>query len=258
MRTHGWVAGAVVLCTLVGCKHWDWKQPPREVPEVDDCTMHSAGESVEFYEKFLPPRGFYQIFAIPEPHDDTTIPTRLPYSFVVVRVRDARHPERMEPLIERIIGPVRTKEEWEILFSVFRKYASSPPAGYYCWQDDCRGKFSPAGDPDPLDPYPPEIPDNSGITTPAGTVTQAVPPGSVLLREVEHGRGIGGSGLEGANEGGQCTFVPRGRTVLTQEIVEKLRASARGVGAALNAGLPEIPKSSSGDTTPGGTPTGVK
>jgi len=255
---HRWVAGGVVLCTLVGCKHWDWKQEPRGVPEVDDCTQHSVKESVEFYENLLPPRGFYQVFAVLEPSDATTIPERLPYSFVVVRVRDARHPERMEPLIERIIGPVRSKEEWEILFSVFRRYASSPPAGYYCWQDDCRGKFSPAGDPDPLDPYPPEIPDNSGITTPAGLVTTAVPQGSYLLRETVHDRGIGGSGLEGANGGGQCTFVPRGKTVLTQEIVEKLRASARGVGAALNAGLPEIPKSSYGDTTPGGTPTGVK
>ena len=263
MGMHRWVAGAVALCTLVGCKHWDWSLPPQGVPEVDDCTQHSVKESVEFYEKLLPPRGFYQIFAIPEPHDATTVPTRLPYSFVVVRVRDARNPDTREPLIERIIGPVRSKEEWEIVFSVFRRYASAPPAGYYCWQDDCRGKFSPAGDPDPLDPYPPEIPDHAGIVTPAGVVTQTVPAGSYLLREVEHGRGIGGSGLEGANGGGQCKFVPRGTTLLTGEIIEKLRTSARGVGAALDA-VPEIPNapprppSTKQDTTQGGTPDGVK
>jgi hypothetical protein len=151
MRTERWIVGALVLCTLTACKHWDWSQTPNAAKE-DDCKQYSVQESLGFYEKLLPPRGFYQVYALAEAADETTVPTRLPYSFIVFRVRDARFPDKKDPVVERIIGPVRSKEEWIDLFSVFRRYASSPPAGYYCWQDDCRGKYSPAGDPDPRDP----------------------------------------------------------------------------------------------------------
>src|SRR5215475_5507932 len=165
MRMHRWILGAAVLCSLPACKHWDWSQPPN-APQQDDCKMYSVKESLGFYEAFLPPRGLYQVFIVPENADEKSDQYRQPYSFVIVRVRDAQHPERTGPLIERIIGPVRGKEEWTDLFSILRRYASSPPAGFYCWQNDCQGKYSPGGDPDPRDPYPPEMPDHAAIVGP--------------------------------------------------------------------------------------------
>jgi len=241
MKTHRWILAAPVVCALVACQHWDWHQPPRGVPEEDDCTQHSVQESLSFYQQFLPPRGYYQIYALPEPADQTKDEARLPYSFVVFRVRDARFPDKKDPVVERIIGPVRGKEEWTDLFSIFRRYASSPPAGYYCWQDDCRGKYSPAGDPDPRDPYPPEIPDHNGITVSAGSAVTPVPTGAYILRGgPARSRGTGGSGLEPGTGGAGCNFVPRDTTVLTAELVEKLRASASRVGKALDD-VPVIP-----------------
>jgi hypothetical protein len=241
MRTERWIVGALVLCTLTACKHWDWAQKPRGVPEGDDCKQYSVQDSLAFYEQLLPPRGYYQIYALQEPADETTVAERLPYSFIVFRVRDARFPDRKDPVVERIIGPVRGKEEWTDLFSVFRRYASAPPAGYYCWQDDCRGKYSPAGDPDPRDPYPPEIPDNNGITVPAGLATTAVPQGAYSLRGgPARSQGTGGSGFEPGTGGAGCNFVPREKTLLTAELLEKLRASASRVGQALED-VPAVP-----------------
>lgn len=240
MRTERWIVGALVLCTLTACKHWDWAQTPNAAKE-DDCKQYSVQESLGFYEKLLPPRGFYQVYALAEAADETTVPTRLPYSFIVFRVRDARFPDKKDPVVERIIGPVRSKEEWIDLFSVFRRYASSPPAGYYCWQDDCRGKYSPAGDPDPRDPYPPEIPDHAGITVPSGLATSPVPQGAYGLRDgPARSQGTGGSGFEPGTGGAGCNFVPREKTVLSAELLEKLRASASRVGQALED-VPEVP-----------------
>jgi len=236
MRTHRLVLGVPVICTLVSCHPWDWRQQSN-ASDMEDCKQHSVKESIAFYETFLPPRGFYQIFAIPEPADGKDEAKR-PYSFVVFRVRDGRNPDQKDPIVERIIGPVRGKEEMTDLFSIFRKYASSPPIGYYCWQNDCRGKYSPAGDPDPRDPYPPEIPDHSGITTSVGYSVTPAPTGAVIHRETSPGVGTGGSG-DGTGGAG-CKFEPRGKTVLTAEVVENLRASASGVGKALD-NVPSIP-----------------
>src|ERR1700750_1487684 len=69
MRTLRWVAGAVVLCTLAGCKHWDGAQPPGNVPDGDDCKQYSVKEAAAIYANFLPPRGFYEVFAVLEPPD---------------------------------------------------------------------------------------------------------------------------------------------------------------------------------------------
>jgi len=239
MKTHRWILAAPVVCALAACQHWDWHQPPRGVPKEDDCTQHSVKESISFYEQFLPPRGFYQFYVIPEPPDPKD-EGLLPYSFVVLRVRDGRFPEQKIPVVERIIGPVRGKEEMTDLFSIFRRYASSPPIGHYCWQNDCRGKYSPAGDADPRDPYPPEIPDHPGVQVPVGYDSTAVPSGSYLLRGNPE-RGIGGSGQADAPAAAsRCNFVPRDKTVLTTEVIENLRTAAGRVGRALDE-VPEIP-----------------
>ena len=230
MRTHRWIVGAVVLCTTLGCRtSWDWSQKPHLVPEKDDCKQYSVKESLEFYEHFLPPRGFYEIFAVPERHDQMTDPRRLPYSFVVIRVRDGRFEVTQNgPIIERIIGPVRGDEMTD-LFSIFRRYASSPPAGFYCWQNDCRGKFSPAGDPDPRDPYGPDLPDHAAIKTPLGYSVVETRSQAYTLPD----GGTGGAGFQGPG-GDTCNFVPREGTVLTREFIERLRASADRVGKALD------------------------
>jgi hypothetical protein len=244
MRTHRWILAAPVVCALAACQHsWDWRQPPRGVPEEDDCKQYSVKESIAFYEQFLPPRGYYQIYALPEPANEASDQAMLPYTFVVLRVRDSRYPDKKDPVVERIIGPVRGKEEMTDLFSILRRYGSSPPAGFYCWQNDCRGKYSPAGDPDPRDPYPPEIPDHAGISTSAGYAVTPVPSGAYILRDgPARSRGTGGSGLEPATGGSGCNFVPRDTTVLTADVLEKLRASASGVGKALDA-VPAVPDS---------------
>ena len=237
MRTHRWIVAVAALCGLAACQHWDWAQKPN-TPDGEDCKQYSVQESLGFYQTLLPPRGFYQIFAVTEPPDPIRDQGKLPYSFVVFRVRDSRLPRGgTEPVVERIIGPVRGKEEMTDLFSIFRRYASTPPAGYYCWQNDCRGKYSPAGDPDPRDPYPPDLPNHPGIQSSVGYTVTPVPAGSYVLR-AEPGRGTGGSGP--GTGGAGCTFAPREGTVLTAEIVENLRASAIRVGKALDD-VPEVP-----------------
>ncbi|HET9155756.1 MAG TPA: hypothetical protein VFN91_03750, partial [Myxococcaceae bacterium] len=207
MRMHRWILAAAVLCILPACRHaGDWKHAVN-APDAgaEDCAMHSVKESIPFYETFFPPRGFYQFYAVTEAPDEKADEGLRPYSFVVVRVFNGRRPD--EPLlVERIVGPVRGKEDWTDLFSIFRKYASSPPAAYYCWQNDCAGKYSPPGEPDPRDPYPPEMPDHPGITTPGGFAVTPVPAGSYILRS-RPAPGTGGSGLDDANGSGGCNFV---------------------------------------------------
>src|SRR5262249_39354421 len=252
----GFTAWAEESPASAASHHWDWSQKPN-APAAEDCKQHSVQESAQFYQKLLPPRGFYQIFAIPEPADAKDEGMR-PYSFVVFRVRDGRNNQQKNPVLEQIVGPVRGKEEMTLLFSMFRRYASSPPIGYYCWQNDCRGKYSPAGDADPLgdrnayrgqgrsspaprdrDPYPPEMPDHTGITVSVGYVVTRVPKGSYVLRRNAE-RGIGGSGLEAGTGGSGCNFVARGKTVLTGEVIENLRATASRTGHALDA-VPDVP-----------------
>ena len=135
------------------------------------------------------------------------------------------------PLVERIIGPVRTQDDWVDLFSVFRRYSSSPPAGYYCWQNDCRGKYNPPGEPDPRDPLPPNLPGQP----PTSLVGYAVVPvdgadGGVEVRleeDMERARQFALAGT-----GGSQAFEPRDGTRITPEYINMLRGYVEGIQKA--------------------------
>ncbi|RPH63846.1 MAG: hypothetical protein EHM78_27175, partial [Myxococcaceae bacterium] len=214
------VAGA---CKTVG----PWDHPPNS-PLGEDLKQYSVKESIEFYRNFYPARGYYVIIAVPEGTDPGTKLNA--YSFVVFRISEAPRDggERVKlPLVERIIGPVRTKDDWVDLFSVFRRYSSSPPAGYYCWQNDCRGKYNPPGEPDPRDPYPPDLPGQP----PTSLAGYAVVPvdgadgGMVLLEEdIERARQLALNGT-----GGSQAFEPRDGTRITPEYINMLRGYVEGI-----------------------------
>jgi hypothetical protein len=46
------------------------------------------------------------------------------------------------PIVEKVINQICSVEDWHLLFALMRRYASSPPAGNYCWYDDCYGAFN--------------------------------------------------------------------------------------------------------------------
>src|SRR5262245_8942955 len=200
-------------------------------PLGEDLKQYSVKESIEFYRDFYPARAYYVIIAVPEGTDRETQLNA--YSFVVFRLSEAPRDggERVKyPLVERIIGPVRSNDDWVDLFSIFRRYSSSPPAGYYCWQNDCRGKYNPAGDPDPRDPVPPNLP---GVP-PTSLVGYAVVPvdgpdgGVVRLEEdIERARLAAAGGT-----GGSQAFEGRDGTRITPEYINELRGYVEGIRKA--------------------------
>jgi hypothetical protein len=216
------VAGA---CKTVG----PWNHDPNS-PLGEDLKQYSVKESIEFYKNFYPARGYYVIIAVPE----TTRETLKAYSFVVFRISEAPRDggTRIKlPLVERVIGPVRTYDDWVDLFSVFRRYSSSPPAGYYCWQNDCSGKLNPPGEPDPRDPYPPNLPGQP----PTSLVGYAVVPvdgadGGVEVRleeDLERARQFAPLGT-----GASAAFEPRDGTRITPEYINVLRGYVENIQKA--------------------------
>lgn len=218
---------AVVVLVAGACQTpGDWKHAPT-APQAEDLKQYGVKESLEFYRDFYPPRGYYLFIAVPEGQDPAT--TLRAYSFVVFRIFDVRTEGKVTPpLVERIIGPVRTSDEWTDLFSILRRYSSSPPAGYYCWQNDCRGKYNPAGEPDPRDPYPPTLPGQPPTYTAVGYAVVPVngADGGVVLLEEERDRA---RRLAPTGTGGSQGFEPREGTRITAEYVNQLRAYAERV-----------------------------
>jgi len=234
------LATLAVLAVLVAgaCKTTgDWTHSPSS-PQGEDLKMYSVQEAIPLYKDFYAARGFYLFIAVPEGTDPAT--KLSVYSFVIFRVSDQRDGRKeRDPFVERIIGPVRTLDEWTDVFSLFRKYSSSPPAGYYCWQNDCRGKYNPAGEPDPRDPLPPQLP---GQPPTAAVVGYGVVPvdgpdgGWVRIEDdIERARQFALNGT-----GGSQSFEPREGTRITAEYIEKLRGYAKGVQSAFR-NPPEAP-----------------
>ena len=222
---------AVLLASA--CKTTAVYAGPPNSPLVEDLKQYSVKESIEFYRNFYPSRAYYVFIAVPEGKDPSTGINA--YSFVVFRVfeqrREERHGEELkQPQVERIIGPVRTYDEWVDLFSIFRRYASSPPAGYYCWQNDCRGKYNPAGEPDPLDPLPPNMPGVPPTSMVGYTIVgvDGADGGTVRLKDdIERARQLALNGI-----GGSEVFEPRDGTRITPEYINALRTYVGGVRSA--------------------------
>jgi len=217
------VAGA---CRTTG----DWKHPPNS-PQGEDLKQYSVQESLEFYRNFFPARAYYVFIAVPEGTDRSTGLSA--YSFVIFRVFDQRDGREVKrPFVERIIGPVRSADEWADLFSIFRRYSSSPPAGYYCWQNDCSGKYNPPGEADPRDPYPPNLPGVPPAFTAVGYTVVPVDgaDGGVvqLDQDLERARQL----ALGSGTGGSQGFEPREGTRITAEYIEELRSYAERVQTA--------------------------
>lgn len=236
---------AVLVALLAGaCRTTgDWKHTA-DSPQSEDLKQYSVQESLEFYRKFYPARGYYVFIAVPEGTERST--GLAAYSFVIFRVFDQRDGREVKrPFVERIVGPVRSADEWTDLFSIFRRYASSPPAGYYCWQNDCAGKYNPPGDPDPRDPYPPNLP---GIPPSAVAVGYSVVPvggadgGVVQLdQDLERARQLALVSGTGGSQG----FEPRDGTRITAEYIEELRSYTERIQSAFgNPPQPPPPRTS--------------
>jgi hypothetical protein len=223
---------AVLVALLAGaCRTTgDWKHPPNS-PQGEDQKQYSVQESLEFYRNFFPARAYYVFIAVPEGTDKSSGLSS--YSFIIFRVFDQRDGREVKrPFVERIIGPVRSADEWTDLFSIFRRYSSSPPAGYYCWQNDCVGKYNPPGDPDPRDPYPPNLP---GVPPAYSAVGYSVVPVGgadggvkVVEQDIERARQLALVNGTGGSQG----FEPREGTVITAEYIEQLRTFVEGIQTA--------------------------
>lgn len=148
--------------------------PPPSTPQSGDRTSVPAGESLTtedakvcsdprdptlrtYYEKLRPRRGFYYF---------KLLRTQAEVIIVVVRASEDLSGGRKKspvtlPAVEKIIGPIQRKDvkAWHLVYAMLRRYASSPPAGNYCWDDDCYGSINQLIDPhDEGDPRPGDDP----------------------------------------------------------------------------------------------------
>ncbi len=243
---------AALFLMLAACKTTgDWYHPASPL-EDEDLKQYSVQESLEFYRGFYPPRGYYLIVAVREV-DEPAAPHV--YSFVVFRLFDVRLGGKIvPPQVERIIGPVATQQEWTDLFSIFRRYSSSPPAGYYCWQNDCHGKYNPPGEPERGDPYPPDLPGQppTSLAVGYGVVPVGGADGGVVLLEdeLERARQLAANGT-----GGSTVFTPRTGTRITAGYVQELRSYAERVQKSF-LGAPIPPPAPTAAPSRGGAPDG--
>ncbi|HVP61815.1 MAG TPA: hypothetical protein VMT11_14725 [Myxococcaceae bacterium] len=148
--------------------------PPSTLEHSDQIPLAAASESLttedvkvcsdprdpalhSYYLKLRPRRGFYYFKLLRTPKDVTIVIVRASEDLSGGRPRS---PVPL-PAVEKIIGPIPRKDvkAWHLVYAMLRRYASSPPAGNYCWDDDCYGSINQLIDPhDEGDPRPGDDP----------------------------------------------------------------------------------------------------
>jgi hypothetical protein len=107
--------------------------------DAKSCSKPGSEELTEFYLKHRPPHALY-FFRILRSGNAAFI--------VIIRANESKErvPEKYRsphlPAVEKIIGPIVSKQDWHVVFAYLRTYAVAPPAGNYCWEDDCYGFFN--------------------------------------------------------------------------------------------------------------------